>query len=62
MVSMLDVAPAPVAKLLQAANANDTEAFLAWRMDQHREAGVRSTNVPIAERASPRRGVARVGY
>jgi hypothetical protein len=33
MVSMLDVAPAPVAKLLQAANANDTETFLATFVD-----------------------------
>ena len=33
MVSMLDVAPAPVAKLLQSANANDTETFLATFVD-----------------------------
>jgi len=29
MASMLESTPAPVAKLLEAANANDTEAFLA---------------------------------
>ena len=29
MASMLESAPAPVASLLEAANANDTEAFLA---------------------------------
>jgi hypothetical protein len=29
MASMLESAPAPVAKLLEAANANDTEVFLA---------------------------------
>ena len=33
MVSMLDLPPAPVAKLLQAANANDTEMFLATFID-----------------------------
>jgi len=30
---MLESAPAPVAKLLEAANANDTEAFLATFVD-----------------------------
>jgi hypothetical protein len=33
MVSMLEPAPAPVAKLLEAANANDTDAFLATFVD-----------------------------
>jgi SnoaL-like domain len=33
MVFVLESAPAPVAKLLQAANANDTEAFLATFAD-----------------------------
>jgi hypothetical protein len=33
MVSPLDSAQAPVAKLLDAANANDTEAFLAMFVD-----------------------------
>jgi hypothetical protein len=33
MLAMLGSPPAPVAKLLQAANANDTEAFLATFTD-----------------------------
>jgi SnoaL-like domain len=33
MVSMLDSAPAPVARLLEAANANDIDAFLATFID-----------------------------
>jgi ketosteroid isomerase-like protein len=33
MVPTLDSAPAPVANLLDAANANDTEAFLAMFVD-----------------------------